>query len=40
VEAWLERLCPDEAPEGDTDNRITTMVELQPGMKVFAAWWD
>jgi hypothetical protein len=40
VEAWLERLCPDEAPEGDVDNRIAATGELQPGMKVFVAWWD
>jgi hypothetical protein len=40
VEAWLKKLHPDEAPEGDVDNRVSETVKLQPGMKMFVAWWD
>jgi hypothetical protein len=40
VNSWLQKLQPDEAPEGDVDNLVSTTVQLQPGMKVFVCWWD
>jgi hypothetical protein len=40
VEAWLKKLRPDGAPEGEINNHLSEPVELQPGMKVFVAWWD
>jgi hypothetical protein len=40
VDSWLQKLQPDEAPEGDVDNLVSTTVQLQPGMKVFVCWWD
>ena len=40
VDSWLQKLQPDEAPEGDVDNLVLTTVQLQPGMKVFVCWWD
>ncbi len=40
VEAWLEKLHPDEAPEENMGNRVSDALKLQPGMKVFIAWWD
>jgi hypothetical protein len=40
IELWLKKLRPDEAPEGDIDNRLSENITLKPSMKVFVAWWD
>jgi hypothetical protein len=40
VESWVKALHPDEVAEGYIEGVPPGGPPLQPGMKVYQAWWD
>jgi hypothetical protein len=40
IRLWLRPLLPDQVTEGWANNPPPAAPLLQPGVRVFAAWWD